>query len=101
MASRLQLQSKLEELLKSRNVYYDPPEGLKMGYPAIRYIKSKIESKFANNAVYSLFNCYEVTVIDPDPDNPVITELLKLPMCKHDRHYTADGLNHDILTLYF
>lgn len=101
MASRLQLQGNLEELLGNRNVYYDPPENLKMTYPAIRYVLSKIESKFANNAAYSLFDCYELTVIASDPDNPVIKKLLRLPMCKHGRHYKADGLNHDTFTLYY
>ena len=34
MASRLELQSKFEELLGSRNVYYQPPESIKMSYTA-------------------------------------------------------------------
>lgn len=101
MASRLQLQSKFEELLGSKNVYYDPPENLRMTYPAIRYVCSKIESKTANNAAYIISNCYEVTVIASDPDNPVIKKLLALPMCKHNRHYKEDGLNHDTFTLYY
>lgn len=101
MASRLQLQGKFEELLGTRNVYYEPPENLRMSYPAIRYVRSKIESKAANNAAYLISNCYEVTVIASDPDNPVINKLLALPMCKHNRHYKADGLNHDTFTLYY
>ena len=42
MADRLDLQGLLEELLESRNVYYKPPESIKMQYPAIRYSKKKI-----------------------------------------------------------
>ena len=44
MASRIKLQAKLEELLGSRNVYYQPPETLKIEYPAIIYSKSRINS---------------------------------------------------------
>lgn len=101
MASRQQLQSKLEELLGSRNVYYKPPESLKMNYPAIRYCKKKIDIKRANNAVYLKDYCYEITVIDRRPDNEVINKLLELKHCSYDRNYTADNLEHDVFTLYY
>lgn len=102
MATRLELQNKLEELLGSRNVYYQPPERNVMQYPCIKFSKSKIRSRFANDATYSLLRCYELIVIDPKPDNPVIDRLLtELPYCSFDRHYKADNLNHDVLTLYY
>lgn len=101
MASRLDLQAKLEELFGSKNVYYQPPESIKMKYPAIVYSKSNIESRFANNAAYSFLKRYDLTVIDHMPDNLVIDELLKLPYCSYDRYYKKDNLNHDVLTLYF
>lgn len=101
MASRIELQKELEKLLGSRNVYYQSPETFKMEYPAIRYSKSDIDTKFANNKLYMHKNKYEIIVIDRKPDNLVIDELLKLPMCTYDRHYTADNLNHDVLTLYY
>lgn len=100
-ARRLELQSKLEELLGSRNVYYQPPETVKMGYPAIVYSKKNIESKYANNAKYSKMDCYEIIVIDRTPDNLVIDKLLDIPYLRFDRHYTADNLNHDVFTLYY
>ncbi len=101
MATRLELQSKLENLLGSRNVYYQPPESMKIEYPAIVYSKSNIESRFANNAAYSYLIRYEIIVIDRKPDNPVITKLLGIPYCSYDRSYESDNLNHDVLTLYF
>lgn len=101
MASRLELQAKLEELLGSKNVYYQPPESLKMEYPAIVYSKSRIDKKAANDAAYLLTKGYEIIVIDRKPDNPVIDKLLELPMCSYDRHYKSDNLNHDVLTLYY
>lgn len=101
MASRLELQSKLEELLESRNVYYQPPESIKIGYPAIVYSKSDIISEFANDARYSKKNRYELIVISKKPDDLVIDKLLEFPYCSYDRHYKADNLNHDVLTLYF
>ena len=96
-----ELQIKLEELLGSRNVYYQPPESKKMGYPAIRFSKKRPDSKYANNIIYSSLQCYEITVIDRDPDNPVISELLRMSYSSYDRHYTSDNLNHDVISLYF
>ena len=101
MASRNELQIKLESLLGQRHVYYQPPANVKMEYAAIRYKKSDIDTKHANNKLYMYKNKYEVTVIDRLPDNPVIVKLLKLPMCTYDRHYIADNLHHDVLTLYY
>lgn len=100
-AKRLQLQAKLEEMLGSRNVYYQPPESVKLEYPAIIYAKKGIRTTFANNTTYLTPCCYELMVIDKRPDNEVIDRLLRLPMCRFDRHFKADNLNHDVLTLYF
>ena len=100
MSSRTDLQSKLEELLGGRNVYYQPPGTVMMNYPAIVYSKTRISSKFANDAKYSKMNCYELIVIDRKPDNPVIDKLLDLPYSSYDRHYESDNLHHDVITLY-
>lgn len=101
MASRLELQAKLEELLGLKHVYYQPPESLKMSYPAIVYHKSKVETKKANNSTYLTNIRYDVTVIDKLPDNPVIDKLMELQHCSYDRSYKSDGHNHDVLTLYY
>ena len=101
MASRLGLQSKLEELLGSRNVYYQPPENLKMNYPAIVYSKTIPDIKRANDKIYLQKNCYEIIVISKRPDDPVINKLENLQMCEWERHYVSDNLHHDVLTLYY
>lgn len=101
MASRLELQSKLEELLGYKHVYYQPPESQKMEYPAIRYSKSIISSRYADNAKYSNHTRYEIIVIDKKPDNEVIQKILELPLSSFDRHYTSNNLNHDVINLYF
>ena len=101
MGTQEQLQSKLEELLGSENVYYQSPPSIGMKYPAILYSKSKIDSKYADNKKYSMNTKYELIVIDKRPDNPVIKELLSLPYCSYDRAYKADNLYHDSLTLYY
>lgn len=101
MATHLELQAKLEELLGMNHVYYNPPETLKIEYPAIVYSKSRIETRKANNSTYSKFTRYDITVIDRRPDNPVINKLLELPYCSYDRPYRSDNLNHDVLSIYY
>ena len=101
MADRLDLQSKLEELLETRNVYYQPPESIKMQYDAIRYSKKNITSTYANDTKYSMRNCYELVVISKRSDSPVVERILSLPYTSYDRHYIADNLHHDVITIYY
>ena len=60
MASRLNLQTFLEKILESRNVYFQPPESVKMKYPAIVYALDDIENVHADNGVYSSHRHYSV-----------------------------------------
>lgn len=99
--TRIDLQNKLEELLDSRNVYYQPPENLKMEYPAIRYSKSEIRNIYASDLKYISNDVYDLVIIDKKPDNPVIKKILELPYSEFDRHYVADGLNHDIIRIFY
>lgn len=101
MGTRLELQSKLVELLGANHVYYQPPSTVKIEYPAIIYSKGKIDKDNANNTAYRFKTRYDVIVVDKRPDNAVIQKLLILPYCSYDRHYTSDNLNHDSLTLYY
>lgn len=98
---RLELQKMLEDLLGSKNVYYQTPASIKMNYPAIVYSKEAIDSRHANNVPYLHDTRYKVTVIDRNPDNPIIRELIGLPLSSYDRHYESDGLNHDVINLYW
>ena len=99
--SREDLHTLLCDLLGSQQVYYQHPETIKMDYPAIVYTRSNIRNTFADNSVYLQANAYQVTVMDYDPDSAIVRRVSELPMCRHDRHYKADNLNHDVFTLYY
>lgn len=101
MSNRVNLQAILERILGSRNVYYQPPESVKINYPAIIYSRTDIDSKHADDMSYMCTNRYEIIVIDKKPDNEVIDKIMSLSCCSFDRHYTADNLHHDVLTLYY
>lgn len=81
--------------------YFQPPESVKMKYPAIVYGLDDIENTFADDWVYLSHKRYSVTVIDKDPDSALIDTVAKLPTCRFERHYKSDNLNHYAFSLYF
>ena len=101
MNKRLELHNKLVELFGNNHVYYQPPENLKMEYPCIRYSKSDITSRHADNINYVNKTSYEIVIIDKHPDNVVIEKILALPLSSYNRHYVSDNLNHDVIQLYY
>lgn len=98
---RLELQQILETIMDSRNVYYQPPESLKMSYPCIRYRLNTNDSTKADDIKYLKYRRYEVILIDRNPDSQYVDPIFDLPMCSFDRSYTADNLHHFVYTLYF
>lgn len=101
MASRLELQSKLEELLGSRSVYYQPPASTIMQYDAIRYSLSRIQTRHADDRRYNNMNCYDLIVISRRPDPEVLYKILELPYASLGRPYVSDNLYHYPVTLYW
>lgn len=101
MDSRPSLQSKLETILGSRNVYFQPPESIRLSYPAIVYSRSDIASAYADNIKYRKNRQYQITLIDKNPDSETIDKILELPKCRFVRHFTSDNLNHDVFYIYY
>jgi len=101
MDSRLEFHEILADILGSRNVYFQPPESLKLEYPAIIYSRNNIENRFADNDVYLQNHRYQVIVVDKDPDSIFVEAVSKLPTSRFDRHYTSDNLNHDVFTVFY
>lgn len=102
MGRQLKLHEELCDILGSRNVYFQPPETVKMEYPCIVYSRADGDTKFANDMPYTFERRYNVTIIDPDPDSKIIEKMAyNFPKCIYDRHFTADNLNHDIFKIYY
>lgn len=99
MVPRDPLQSILETIVD--NVYFQPPEDLRMVYPAIRYERARADSAFADNIPYRTTKQYQLILISRSPDNVAFESLIALPMCSHERFYVADNLNHDVFNIYF
>ena len=101
MDQRLKLQSLLESLLGTRNVYFQPPPTFKMVYPCIVYQRVATTTNFADDNPYLLNRSYQITLTTSDPDSSTLIKLLRLPKCAHSAHFKSDGLNHDVFNIYF
>lgn len=102
MASRIDLHNELCTLLGSRNVYFQPPETIKMSYPCIVYSRDDVATEHADDRIYKHRNRYEITVIDSDPDSKTPDMImLHFMMCRFDRSFVTDNLNHTTLILYY
>lgn len=101
---RSQLQTLLESFIPSGSggkVYFQPPNGTVMRYPAIVYKRDYRATQSANNGPYLSTKRYQVTVIDGNPDSGIPEKVAALPMCAFSRFFAVDNLNHDIYDLYF
>jgi hypothetical protein len=72
-----------------------------MQYPCIVYERDNAGTEFAGNLPYRITKRYRVTVIDRDPDSGIPAKVAMLPQCLFNRHFTTDGLHHDVYLLYY
>ena len=102
MNKRLELHDKLCELVGNTNVYFQPPESVKLSYPCVIYNIGVGDAKRADNTVYLYTNSYEVLFIFKKPNLEIIEQVLrKIPMSKLSRCYIADNLNHYAFKIYY
>lgn len=101
MASRLKLQAILEEILNSDQVFFQPPENVKMIYPAIVYNLDYVLGEHADNHPYRLTNRYELTLLERKADSDYLDKLLRISGASYTRYFAANSLHHHILSLYF
>lgn len=98
---RMLLHQIFQEILGTNNVYFQPPESLKMSYPAIVYERDRARTTFAGDKPYIHTRQYQVIYIDRNPDSDIPSKIAELPMCIHERFYAADNLNHDVYKIFF
>ena len=101
---RLELDARLRRILGSDHLYFEPPASKTMTYPCIRYSRSRIDTRHADNKVYLGKQRYEIVAIYYDVDSDLADKILYNEedlTFTHDRHYVADGLHHDVFTTTF
>lgn len=101
MDRRIKLNEELVKILGSNNVYFQPPESIRLNYPCIVYSRTTIDNRYADDDVYNQVFEYKVIVIDRNPDSEIVKKLSKFKYCRHNNHYVADNLNHDAFTIKY
>lgn len=100
MGTRLELHEELLDICD--HCYFQPPETLKITYPCIVYKLNQVDDRKANNKSYFRFKSYQITIIDRDPDSDIYDKIMDhFMMCRFERFFTSDNLNHWILNLYY
>jgi hypothetical protein len=98
---RLELQALLEDILGSRNVYFQPPESYKIKYPCIIYSLSNMDKIFADNKSYLNKKSYQLIIVDKNPDSQIPNKVSELEYCHFNSFYASEGLNHFVFTIYY
>lgn len=103
MAQDMSRRMALQQLLKTitPNVYFQPPSGVKMEYPCIRYKFDYEDIKHSNGAPYKLERRYLLTVIDRNPDSELPRKVAMLPRTSFSGTLISDGLNHTMYNIYY
>lgn len=90
----------LRKAVDHDRVYFQPPENLKLGYPAIVFHLTKIKVDHADDVPYKGAREYMVTLISKDPEPDALEEILKIPYTTLDSTYISDGMNHFVFTSF-
>lgn len=107
MGTRLSLQTKLQAVIGTRldnkpNVYFQPPESVRMNYPCIVYQRSNGETSHADDMPYIFRQKYDITIIDANPDSLYREKMaMAFPGIEYNRFFVEANLNHDVFTLYY
>ena len=102
MNKRLELHEKLCELVGNTNVYFQPPETVKLSYPCVIYNIGVGNAKRADDTVYNYVNSYEVIFIFKNPNLEILEQVITtIPMSSVSRCYIADNLNHYAFKIYY
>lgn len=101
MKKRLDLHMILLYILGTPNVYFQPPNNLKIQFPCIVYNRLSSYIEHADNQKYILKKSYQVMYITKDPDDSIIDKIEAMELCRFDRMYISDNLYHYVYTLYY
>lgn len=104
MSKRLELQAKLEEILGSRNVYFQPPKSVAIKYPCFRYSSTDLNVVDADNKNYLIHDQYNIIHICKDPDEAMEMQRIMLEefdKIRFNRSYVSDNLYHNVYLLYY
>lgn len=99
---RLMLHEELVSILGSRNVYFQPPESIKLKYPCIIYNRQRPDTIRADDKIYRDVDRYQVTFITKDPEDEREKQILyHFQMISESNSGVTDNLYHYYYDLYY
>lgn len=99
---RLKLHEELVSILGSRNVYFQPPESIKLKYPCIIYTRQRPDTIRADDKIYRDVIRYQVTFITKDPEDERVKQILyHFQMISESNNGVTDNLYHYYYDLYY
>ena len=102
MKSRIELNQKLCDILGSNNVYFQPPENLKLGYPCIIYNRQAPDTKYADDLNYFRTKRYQIIVVDKNPDSTIPDQIASaFENVREENSYVSNNFYHTSLILYY
>lgn len=100
MKTRAEVQSMLEEILDSKNVYFQPPSNTSLKYPCIVFKFSRFDTRPADNKPYIVTSCWEIHHMYKNPKHDLKEKFVfEAPFCSWDRRIVSDGVYNDYYTL--
>lgn len=81
------------------NVYFQPPESLKLKFPCIIYELGSYSPVKADNKAYHINESYSVTLVTRNPDTEIGKRILSIETAKFDRYFVSDNLYHYVFTI--
>lgn len=101
MKTRDEIQTLLEGILGSPNVYFQAPPNTGMKYPCIVYRFVKPDVKHADNTSYILTGRWEIHHMYKSVKNDLTTKMLfAAPYVTFDRRLVTSGVYNDYYTIY-
>lgn len=97
---RIELHNKLLSSTTILNVYFQPPENIKIVYPCIIYERQLFKPRYADDTMYSNNVCYKVILVDSKPNNENLNNLLIIKNSKYVNHYYKNSLHYDVFSIY-
>lgn len=82
-------------------MYFQPPQNFQLQYPCIIYERDGSGVDHGDNGLYLHVKRYQITVVDRNPDSELPDRVEGMPLCRFDRFFTADSLNHHVFNLFF
>ena len=100
MGSRIDLNKRLQDIMGSGQVYYNPDASLTLRYPCFLYSLSNADITYADGLHYAEHRNYTVTYITRNADDEPFKKMFgAFAFCRFERMYKTDGLYHYVFNV--